>query len=99
MNQTHDTKWFSFFYRTRVKVMRGDTVIVNLSLLFMLLAVCSAPWLAVAGLIFALALGYRFSLVRNDPGFCGNFDTVVQNAARNVQNAVDSVVEHSGEEG
>lgn len=94
MAQSRDTKWFSFFYRTRVKVLRGDTVILNLSLIFMLLVVLSAPWVAVAGFIFALALGYRFSMVRNAPDFCGNFEEVVEKAAQNVRKAVDSVVEN-----
>ena len=46
--------WFSALYRTRVKVHKDDTVIINLSLIFSLLAVGSAPWVAVAGLIAAL---------------------------------------------
>ena len=98
MKQSHDKRWFSFFYRTRVKVTRGDTVILNLSILFMLLAVGSAPWLAVAGLIFALALGYRFSIERGAAGFSGDFDEVMQNAAQNVKSALDSVVENNDEE-
>ena len=90
--------WFSALYRTRVKVHKDETVIINLSLIFSLLAVGSAPWVAVAGLIAALALGYRFSVVRNDPDFGGSFDEVMQNAARNVKSAVDSVVENKEEE-
>jgi len=86
-------KWFSFFYRTRVKVHKGQVPILNLSLLFTLLAVGSAPWVAVGGLIAALALGYRFSVERDSPDFCGDWDTVVQDAAQNVRQTVDSVIE------
>ena len=90
---------FSFLYRTRLHVSKGDTPILNLSVLFMLLAVGSAPWLGVAGLIIALALGYRFNIERDAPEFSSSFDEVVQGAAQNVKNAVDSVVEdHSSEE-
>lgn len=86
------TRWFSFLYRTRVKVNKGDIPILNLSLIFMLLAVCSAPWLAVAGLVIALALGYRFSVEKNAKGFANSFQEVVNHAAGNVKAAVDSVV-------
>ena len=92
------SRWFSLLYATRVKVHKGNEPIINLSLLFSLLTVASAPWLAVAGLIVSLALGYRFHISRNDPAFGGSFDDVMQNAAQNVKNAVDSVVEDGTEE-
>ena len=47
---------FSVLYRTRVKVQKDDTPILNLSLIFSVVAVCSAPWLAVIGLVVALVL-------------------------------------------
>lgn len=91
-SQSGGARWFSFLYRTRVKVNKEDVPILNLSLIFMLLAVCSAPWLAVTGLIIALALGYRFSIEKNANGFANNFQEVVNNAASNVKAAVDSVI-------
>lgn len=87
-------RWFSVLYGTRIKVFKGEVPILNLSLLFMLLAVGSAPWVAVAGLIAALALGYRFCVERNSPDFCGDFDTVMQEAAHNVRSAVDGMTEN-----
>lgn len=89
MSANRQNNWFSFFYRTRVKVCKEQTTILNLSLLFSLLAVSTAPWLAVAGLIIALALGYRFSIEKNAPQFSGDFDEVVRDAARNVKDTLD----------
>ena len=53
---------FSFLYRTRVKVTKDETPILNFSLLFTIVAVVCAPWLAVIGLVVALALGYLLLL-------------------------------------
>ncbi len=89
MSTNRKNNWFSFLYRTRVKVCKDQTTIINLSLVFMILAVSTAPWLAVAGLIIALALGYRFSIEKNAPQFSGDFDEVMRDAAQNVRNAVD----------
>ena len=81
---------FSFLYRTRVKIFKGSTAIMNLSLLFTLLSLIFAPWLVVIGSVAALVLGYRFSFTRNDPTFSDSFQSVVHQAAGNVKNAVDS---------
>jgi len=89
MSTNRRNNWFSFLYRTRVKVCKEQTTIINLSLIFALLAVSTAPWLAVAGLVIALALGYRFSIEKNAPQFSGDFDEVMRDAAQNVKNAVD----------
>ena len=89
MNTAQKNRWFSVLYRTRVKVCKDQTVIINLSLIFTILAVSTAPWLAVAGLVIALALGYRFSIEKNAPHFSGDFDEVMRDAAQNVKNAMD----------
>ena len=89
MSNARKNNWFSFLYGTRVKVCKGQTTIINLSLLFSVLAVSTAPWLAVAGLIIALALGYRFSIEKNAPHFSGDFDEVMRDAAQNVKNAME----------
>jgi len=89
MNTNQKNNWFSVLYRTRVKVCKEQTTIINLSLIFSLLAVSTAPWLAVVGLIIALALGYRFSIEKSAPQFSGDFDEVMRDAAQNVKNAVD----------
>ena len=84
--QSGQTRWFSFLYRTRVMVHQGDIPIVAL------LVAVSAPWVAVAGLAVALALGYRIHVERNAPGFSGDFQQVVHDAAEHVKAAVDKVV-------
>lgn len=71
--QSGQTRWFSFLYRTRVMVHQGDIPIVNLSLAFALLVAVSAPWVAVAGLAVALALGYRIMWSETRRAFPGTF--------------------------
>ena len=84
---------FSFLYCNRVKVNKGATPIINLSLIFCVLAVLTAPWLVVGGVIVALALGYKFGFERNAAGFSGDFDEVVKGAASNVRNVVEDVTD------
>lgn len=82
---------FHTLYATRIIVRRNGESIINLSLLFCLIALLCASWLVIGGAIAALALGYEFSFVRNAPGFSKSFDEVVQDAKCNVKNAVDAV--------
>lgn len=89
MSSSKKNNWFSFLYRTRVRVCKENTDILNLSLIFSVLAVCTAPWLVVGGLVAALLLGYRFSIEKNAPQFSGSFDEVVRDAAQNVRDVVD----------
>ena len=88
---------FSVLYRTRFKVQKDDVPILNLSLIFSVVAVCAAPWLAVIGLAAALVLGYRFSIERNASEFFGRFQDVVNRAAANVKGAVNSFTGPGGE--
>ena len=89
-----DKGFFSVLYRTRFRASKNGETVVNLSLLFTIIALLSAPWLVIIGLIAAVAMGYRFSIDSNGLGFEQNFDDVVRNAAQNVKGAVDSVTEH-----
>ena len=93
MNTEKKNGIFSTLYCNRVKINKSGTPILNLSLLFSLLAVLTAPWLVVGGVIVALALGYKFGFERNAAGFCNDFDTVVKGAASNVRNVVDNVTD------
>ena len=93
MNTEKKNGIFSFLYCNRVKVTKGSTPILNLSLIFSLLGLLTAPWLVVIGVIVALMLGYKFGFERNAPGFSNDFDSVVKGAAGNVRNVVDTVVD------
>lgn len=89
-NEISGKGFFSFLYRTRIQVRKGPVVILNLSLLFSILSLLVAPWLVIGGAIAAIALGYRFSVEKNAQGFAASPQEVVQNAAANVQSAVES---------
>ena len=93
MNTEKKNGIFSILYCNRVKINKGSTPILNLSLLFSVLAVLTAPWLVVGGVIVALVLGYKFGFERNAAGFCNDFDTVVKGAASNVRSVVDNVTD------
>ena len=88
---------FTFLYRLRLRVRKDEAVVVNLSSLFVLLTLITAPHICVIGLIVALALGYRIHVERNASGFSGDFQQVVRDAAGHVKAAVDQVVK-DGEE-
>lgn len=90
-NNQEKTGVFNLLYRTRIQITKGESIIVNLSVLFCIIALLSAPWLVIIGAIVALILGYRFSVERNAPGFAKDFEHVVKDAANNVKNVVDTV--------
>ena len=83
--------FFSLLYRTRVVIMKGDTTILNVSILFGIISLLCAPWLVVIGALVALLLGYRFSIDRDAAAFDRDFEHVVKDAASNVKNVVDKV--------
>ncbi len=80
-------------YRTRIKVQKGNTTIVNLSVLFMALAVILfSPHLAIVSLILGLILGYRITIDKDDEAFReARVETLVKNAADNVRQAVSGL--------
>ena len=91
---------FNTLFRLRLKVKKDRTTIINLSSLFVLLVLGTAPHICVIGLIVSLALGYRISIDRDSADFADdNFDDMVKNAKSNVQNTVNSFTEQfSGEQ-
>ena len=93
-NNRHSSKgFFSVMYRTRFRASKNGQTVVNLSLLFSIIALLSAPWLVILGLLAALVMGYRFSIDKNGLGFEQSFDDVVKNAAIHVKETVESVTE------
>ena len=83
---------FTFLYRLRLRVRKDEAVVVNLSSLFVLLTLITAPHICVIGLIVALALGYRINIDRDSREFSSEtFDSMVKNARENVQHTVSSL--------
>ena len=81
-------------YRSRVKVQKGKTPIINFSVLFGALCLILAPHLTVFGFILSLILGYQFSFTKLDEDFASdNLEKMVKNAAQNARNSVSSAVQ------
>ena len=86
--------FISRMYQARVKVKKGGTAILNLSLLFSLLALLISPHLVLVGVILMLILGYKVSFERRDPDFASdNLEKMVRNAAQNVKESVSSMAQ------
>ena len=88
-----DRGFFSILYRTRFRASKNGQTVVNLSMLFSIIALLSAPWLVILGLLAALVMGYKFSIDKDGLGFEQSFDDVVKNAAVNVRETVENVTE------
>ena len=82
-------------YRSRVKIRKGDTTIINVSVLFAILSLLPfALPITVIGIIASIILGYQFSFSSMDPDFAtDNLEKMVKNAAQNAKNSVSSVVQ------
>lgn len=79
-------------YQFRLKVRKGDVVILNLSVLFSLLALLVSPHLVIIGLVLMLILGYRITFDRKDGDFASdNLESMVKNAAQNVKESVSGI--------
>ena len=92
MNQKKGMNILQKLFRTRFKVSKGDTPIVNLSLLFSLITALISPHIAVIGLIASLVLGYRITLDSDDPAFeKENLERMVRSAAENVRQSVSGI--------
>ena len=81
-------------YRSRVKVQKGKTQIVNFSVLFGALCLIFAPHLTIFGFILSLILGYQFSFTKLDEDFASDsLEKMVRNAAQNAKSSVASAVQ------
>ena len=79
----------SRMYQFRIKVKKEQTVILNLSLLFSIVACLISPHLVVLGLILLLILGYKISFDKRDRDFAAaNLERMVRNAGENVRETV-----------
>ena len=86
---------FTALYANRISVAKNGVSVINLSLIFCIIAMLTASWLVIGGAIAALIMGYKFSYLRNAAGFSENLDDVVQDAKSNVRNVVDAVTSRS----
>ena len=83
---------FNYFYRLRLKVLKGDVTIINLSVLFMVLMIFIAPHVLIIGLIASFLLGYRITGESNSAAFSVNqIDDMFQTVKNNVQSTVSSL--------
>lgn len=83
--------------RTRIKVRKGDTLIINLSVLFvvaaaLLMGLHRAFGIAAIGLILGLMMGYQINIDNNDEAFTQEkVEKIVRNAADNVKKTVNGI--------
>lgn len=79
-------------YQCRLKVKKGEIIILNLSLLFSLAALLISPHLVLLGLVLCLILGYHIGVEKRDSAFATeNLERMVKNAAQNVKSSVGDI--------
>ena len=89
INKSNVMEWIHKCFRARVKVRREETVILNISTIFAVLALLLSPHIVIIGAIIALVLGYKFSFDKHDHAFDGeNLERTVRSAAENVKHSV-----------
>jgi len=84
---------FQILFRLRLKIHKDDIVIINLSSLFLIIALLFSPWIVVIGLLFALVLGYRIRIDRNSREFEDvSLEDTLKHASENIKHTVDSII-------
>ncbi len=82
---------FDALFRFRVVMRKGDVTVLNLSVLFLIFALFTAPWLVVIGTLVALVLGYRITTDRESSAFSQDtLETMLHRAGDNVRNTVNT---------
>ncbi len=80
--------------RHRFIIKKGDTVIVNLSLLYMLAALIVAPHLTIVSAIAAIFLGYKINIQKEETDdYEVDLKEQVNKAAGNIKNTVKDFTE------
>lgn len=84
-------------YHFRIKLIKGNTTIINLSVMFWILSLLMASWLVIIGSLVALSLGYRFTMERRSDSL-GNetVENMVKNAGNNVRNTLFNIARDIG---
>lgn len=84
---------FQFLYRLRLKIKKDDITIINLSSLFVIIALLFSPWIVIVGLLFALILGYHIRIDRNSREFEDvSLEETLKHAGENIKHTVDSII-------
>lgn len=77
-------------YQFRLKVKKDKVTILNVSVLFGILAVIISPHLALIGALLMLVLGYHVSFDKHDSDFAADhLERMVRNASENVKETVN----------
>ena len=82
-----------FLLRLHLKITKGDTCIVNLNALVMIIAALAAPYLVLAGLILSLVLGYKLRLNRS--ASADSVEEMLKTARKNVRQTVSRFTQES----
>ena len=89
INKKGIMSFMSRLYQFRLKVKKGNITILNLSMLFSILALIISPHLVIIGAILMLILGYHISFDKYDADFASsNLERMVRNAGENMKDAV-----------
>lgn len=84
------TELISKLYAARIRIVKDDVIVLNISALFSILGVIFAAHLVIIGAIVSLVLGYKFSFIRSDPAFeSEKLERMVRTAADNVRSSVN----------
>ena len=79
-------------YRSRLKIHKGSTPIINISVLFAAACLLFAPHMTIIGVIISMILGYRFSFTKMDEEFAAdNLEKMVKSAAQNAPLSGDAL--------
>lgn len=85
--------FFHVLYRLRLKIHKDDIPIVNMSSLFLIVALLFSPWTVIIGILFALVLGYRIRIDRNSREFEDvSLEETLKHAGENLKHTVDSII-------
>lgn len=78
---------------SRVLVRKGDLVVSNFTVLFLIFVGCAAPWVLLIGLLLTFLNGYRINWQKAPRSTNADLHAFMEHAAENVRTTVDSFAE------